>query len=92
MLRSNPSLHVSAAATGLLALRRLGDDASDARDVATAVDEVLADAADWPVQLRRWVDELDRAGRAALAAATITWCTSVLRLVGRDPRIRWADP
>ncbi len=77
---------------GLLALRRLGDDASDAGDVATAVDEVLADAADWPVQLRRWVDELDRAGRAALAAATITWCTSVLRLVGRDPRIRWADP
>jgi hypothetical protein len=87
-----PSVATARRRVGLLALRRLGDDASPADDVATAVDEVLADGSEWPPKLWEWVDQLDRAGRAAVAAAAITWCTALLRLVGSDARIRWSDP
>ena len=77
---------------GLAALRRIGDDASPATRVAGAVDEVLADRSDLGINLAEWIDQLDRAGRAAVAAGAITWAGSVLRLVGRHPSIRWADP
>ncbi len=77
---------------GLAALRRIGDDASPATRVAGAVDEVLADRSDLGLRLAEWIDQLDRAGRAAVAAGAITWAASVLRLVGRHPSIRWADP
>jgi hypothetical protein len=76
----------------LAALRRLGDDASPAADAATAVDEVLSERTDLARNLAAWVEQLDRAGRAAVAAAAITWCSSVQRLVGSDGSIRWADP
>ncbi|MFN7150110.1 MAG: hypothetical protein ACK4V6_11590 [Microthrixaceae bacterium] len=77
---------------GLAALRRLGDDASPAVDAATAVDEVLSERTDLARNLAGWVEQLDRAARAAVAASSITWCTSVLRLVGLEGSIRWADP
>jgi hypothetical protein len=77
---------------GLAALRRLADDASPAADVAAAVDEVLSERTDLARNLAGWVEQLDRAGRAAVAASSITWCTSVLRLVGLDGSTRWADP
>lgn len=77
---------------GLLALRRLDDDASPAADVAAAVAEVMSDPTGWPGPLRDWVDGLDRAGRAALAAAVITWCISLRRVVRPDRRIGWSDP
>jgi len=77
---------------GLAALRRIGDDASPATRVASAVDEVLADRSDLGLNLAEWIDQLDRAGRAAVAAGSTTWAGSVLRLVGRHPSIRWADP
>jgi hypothetical protein len=76
---------------GLAALRRLGDDASTATDVAAAVDEVLTERTDLARNLAGWVEQLDRAGRAAVAASSITWCTAVLRLVGSDGATRWAD-
>lgn len=76
---------------GLAALRRLADDASPAVDAAAAVDEVLSERTDLARNLAGWVEQLDRAGRAAVAASSITWCTSVLRLVGLDGSIRWAD-
>lgn len=75
---------------GLLVMRRLS--ASPDTTVADAVAAVMDDAEYWPTRLRQWVDALDPAGRAAVASAVTTWCHGALRLVGRDPRIRWADP
>jgi hypothetical protein len=77
---------------GLLTLRRLDDDASDAPDVAAAVAEVMSDPTGWPGPLREWVDGLDRAGRAAVAAGVITWCISLRRVLRTDRRIGWSDP
>lgn len=77
---------------GLLTLRRLDDDASDAPDVAAAVAEVMSDPTGWPGSLRDWVDGLDRAGRAAVAAGVITWCISLRRVLRTDRRIGWSDP
>lgn len=77
---------------GLLALRRLDDDASPAGDIVAAVDEVMSDPAGWPGPLRDWVDGLDRAGRAAVAAGAVTWCISVRRLIGADRRVGWSEP
>ncbi len=80
---------------GLFVLRHLADQppgASPASGLADAVDVTIRDQLDWPENLRGWVGDLDRAGRAALAGAVLTWCDGALRLVGRDPRIRWADP
>lgn len=76
---------------GLAALRRLSDDASTSDHVAAAVVEVIGDGASLGRGLTEWLGQLDRAGRAAVAAAAITWAESLLRLVGRDPGIRWAD-
>jgi hypothetical protein len=76
---------------GLAALRRVADDASPAHDVATAVDEVLTERSDLSRSLADWVEQLDRAGRAAVAAGAITWAAAVLRLVGPSTAVRWAD-
>lgn len=75
---------------GLLVMRRLS--ASPTTSVADAVAAVMADPEYWPTRLRQWVDELDPAGTAAVASAVTTWCHGALRLVGRDGRIKWADP
>ncbi len=82
---------------GLFVLRHLADQprppaSSAATGLVAAVDTVIGEQLDWPENLRGWVGDLDRAGRAALAGAVLTWCDGALRLVGRDPRIRWADP
>ncbi len=82
---------------GLFVLRELaarpwspGTPSSDG--LADAVQRVIEEQLDWPNNLRMWVGDLDRAGTAALVAAVTTWCDGALRLVGRDPRIVWADP
>lgn len=75
---------------GLLAMRRLTITPSSS--IAGAVREVMADPEYWPTKLRQWVEELDRAGAAALSSAVITWCHGAVRLVGRDARVAWADP
>ncbi len=82
---------------GLLALRELAGrphrpGSPPADGLLDAVETVIRDQLDWPERLRAWVGDLDRAGRAALTGAVVTWCDGALRLVGRDPRIRWADP
>lgn len=82
---------------GLFVLRHLAEQphatgAPAAAGLPRAVSTVVAEQLDWPDGLRGWVGDLDRAGRAALVGAVITWCDGALRLVGRDPRIRWADP
>ncbi len=76
---------------GLAALRRLGDDASAATHLASAVDEVVTDGNSLARGLTDWLEGLDRAGRAAVVAAAISWAEGVVRLVGTDPGIRWAD-
>jgi hypothetical protein len=85
------SVHTARRRVGLAALRRIGDDASAATHAAAAVDEVLVDGMSLGRGLTEWLDGIDRAGRAAVAAAAITWCESVVRLVGTDAGIRWAD-
>ena len=82
---------------GLFALRHLAEQPHAAgapvgTGVRDAVETVIGEQLDWPDGLRGWVGDLDRAGRAALVGAVLTWCDGALRLVGRDPRIRWADP
>ena len=74
----------------LLAMRRLGE--SSELSVAEAVEQVMSDPDHWPKNLRQWFEQLDRAGSAAVASAVITWCHGARRLVGRDGRIKWADP
>lgn len=91
------SVATSRRRVGLFVLRHLADQphrdgAPPAEGLPRAVDTVLREQLDWPDGLRGWVGDLDRAGRAALAGAVTTWCDGALRLVGRDPRIRWADP
>lgn len=77
---------------GLAALRRLGDDASPATQVAAAVTEVIEERVELARTLSDWIEALDPAGRAALAAASITWAESVRRVVGRDPAsVPWSD-
>ena len=65
---------------------------SPARSVAVAVDEVMSSPDGWPNKLREWIEGLDRAGQAAVAAAVTTWCDGALRLVGRHAGVVWADP
>ena len=79
---------------GLLAVRELANSAGTSQPmlVSAAVQQVMADPTNWPASLRDWVDSLDRAGQAAVAAAAITWAESALRLVGRDARVKWAEP
>lgn len=79
---------------GLLALRELANSADSSKPmlVSAAVQQVMADPANWPTSLRDWVESLDRAGRAAVSAAAITWAESAVRLVGRDHRVKWAEP
>ncbi len=88
------SVAMSRRRIGLLAVRELANSAGTSQPmlVSTAVQQVMADAANWPISLRDWVDSLDRAGQAAVAAAAITWAESALRLVGRDSRVKWAEP
>ena len=85
------SVHTARRRVGLAALRRLGDDASAATHVAAAVEEVLGDGVSLGRGLTDWLDGIDRAGRAAVAAAAISWCEAMVRLVGTDLTIRWAD-
>lgn len=75
---------------GLLVLRRLSEDSH--MSIGQAVDRVMGDPEYWPTKLRQWVEELDPAACAAIASAVTTWCHGALRLVGRDPRIKWSDP
>lgn len=90
---------------GLLVLRRAwelpGDGSRDADgppELARAVDEVLREREGWPTGLRRWFDELGRAGRSSVRGAVLTWAADVVRLVGGASagrgahRIRWTDP
>jgi len=78
---------------GLMAMRHLvGSGRAGELSVADAVGQVMSDPEYWPKNLRQWVEGLDRAGSAAVASAVITWCHGALRLVGRDARIKWADP
>ena len=77
---------------GLAALRRLDDEASPARDLASAVAEVVEERTSVSRSLADWLEGLDRAGRAAVEAAALAWSSSVLRIVGRAPGTRWADP
>jgi len=91
------SVATSRRRVGLFALRHLAeqprrDGAPSSAGLPEAVAAVVGEQLDWPDGLRGWVGDLDRAGRAALVAAVTTWCDGALRLVGRDPRIRWADP
>lgn len=76
---------------GLAALRRLGDDASAADDLATAVQEVIEERTDLARGLCDWLEQLDRAGRAAVAAGAITWGTATSRLVRSGAAVRWSD-
>lgn len=85
------SAHTARRRVGLAALRRLADDASTSTGVAAAVDEVLRDGMSLPRQLTEWVEGLEPAGRATVAAAAITWAESLRRLVGPSASIRWAD-
>jgi len=79
---------------GLLAIREVANcpEVSQPMLVSVAVERVMTDPTNWPASLRDWVDSLDRAGQAAVAAAAITWSDSALRLVGRDLRVKWAEP
>ncbi|MEX0768315.1 MAG: hypothetical protein WD029_07580 [Microthrixaceae bacterium] len=79
---------------GLLAIREVANasDTSQPMLVSAAVDRVMTDPTDWPMSLRDWVDSLDTAGQAAVAAAALTWADAALRLVGRDARVTWAQP
>lgn len=85
------TVHTARRRVGLAALRRLGDDASSASYVAGAVDEVITDGTALARGLTDWLEGLDRAGRAAVAAAAISWSESLRRLVGTGASIRWAD-
>jgi hypothetical protein len=76
---------------GLAALRRLGDDASAADDLATAVQEVIEERTDLARGLCDWLEQLDRPGRAAVAAGAITWGTATARLVRSGAAVRWSD-
>lgn len=76
---------------GLAALRQLGDDASSATHLAAAVDEVIEQRTSLSRGLADWIEGLDRAARAAVAAAAFAWAAAVARLVGPSPDIRWAD-
>ncbi len=75
----------------LAALRRVSDDASAAQDVASAVQEVIEERTDLARGLCEWLEQLDRAGRAAVAAGAITWGTALARMVGGGAPVRWAD-
>lgn len=75
---------------GLIALRRLRSGSSS--DLLDAVRDALDDSTDWPRGLWEWTRQLDPAGRASVAAAAATWAGSLLRLLGRDDRVQWADP
>ena len=87
---------------GLMVLRRLGTDASagdpqwharSPESVADATAHVMSAREDWPTGLRRWVDELDRGGLAAVHAAVVTWSHGAWRAVGgRRDGIVWSDP
>lgn len=76
---------------GLAALRRLEDDASPAQDLPSAVTEVIEERTSLSRSLADWLEGLDRAGRAAVAASATAWASAVLRIVGRVPGTRWAD-
>lgn len=78
---------------GLLALRRLGDDACAETDLPAAVAAVLDSGDGLAPGLADWVAGLDRAGRAAVGAAAVTWAESLRRTMGATRRpIRWSDP
>jgi hypothetical protein len=78
---------------GLLALRRLGDDACEETDLPAAVAAVLDSGEGLAPGLADWVADLDRAGKAAVGAAAVTWAASLCRTVGATRRpIRWSDP
>ncbi len=78
---------------GLMVLRNLETPSVwVGESLASCVTAVMDSPEGWPIGLRDWVESLEPAGRAAVVAATITWCEGALRLVGTDPRIVWTDP
>lgn len=82
---------------GLLVLRQLWSSGPTASAVEpahlpAAVRAVFARPDDWPPRLWSWASSLEPAGRAALAAAVLTWCDGVMRVAGTSPDITWCDP
>ncbi|HTN99476.1 MAG TPA: hypothetical protein VL068_02275 [Microthrixaceae bacterium] len=80
---------------GLMVIRRLiaeGPSNVSAANIPEVVGMVMADPNDWPIRLRDWVEGLEPAGKAAVAAATATWCEGAIRLVGTGRSVKWSDP
>jgi hypothetical protein len=75
------------------ASRRLGRRVLRARrpgePVDAAVRRVLADTDDWDTGLRDWFEELDRSGRATVAAAATSWAVGALNAV-RGRELQWS--
>ena len=76
----------SARRLGRLALRSW----RPGRSLTVAVNGVLADTDDWPDDLRSWFETLDRAGRATVAAAAVSWAAGALGAVRGRGDLSWS--
>ena len=87
------SARVWARSIGLEALRRHAAGRADApRDPVAEVTDVMGESTAHAPGLGMWLDQIDRAESAAVAAAAVSWMVDALALAARHGEPLWHSP